>query len=84
MNAITSTLSTLALGFRALPFIVRRIFLVLGYTVLFTFGAFLHNRGVGDLAFLCLLVGAIGTFWASGCWHIVKFALLLALMVSRD
>ncbi|MGG2041487.1 MULTISPECIES: hypothetical protein [unclassified Burkholderia] len=84
MNGITSTISTMVLGFRALPFIVRRILLVLGYSVTFAFGAFLHNRGVGDLAFLLLLVGGIGTFWAGGVWHLVKFGLLLALLVSRD
>ncbi|WP_412530469.1 hypothetical protein [Burkholderia lata] len=84
MNAITGTLFAMARGFRALPFVLRRLLLVLGYSLVFAAGAFMHNRGAGDLAALFLLVGAIGTFWASGILRIFKFILRFALLFSRD
>ncbi|WP_176091246.1 hypothetical protein [Burkholderia ambifaria] len=84
MNAITGTLSAMARGFRALPFVLRRLLLVLGYSLVFAAGAFMHNRGAGDLAALFLLVGAIGTFWASGILRIFKFILRFARLFSRD
>ncbi|MEK7898088.1 hypothetical protein AAB990_22630 [Burkholderia contaminans] len=84
MNAITGTLSAMARGFRALPFVLRRLLLILGYSLVFAAGAFMHNRGAGDLAALFLLGGAIGTFWASGVWRIFKLLLRFALLVSRD
>jgi len=84
MNAITGTLSAMARGFRALPFVLRRLLIVLGYSLVFAAGAFMHNRGAGDLAALFLLVGAIGTFWASGILRIFKFILGFALLFSRD
>ncbi|MGY6240186.1 hypothetical protein ACW910_22145 (plasmid) [Burkholderia ambifaria] len=84
MNAITGTLSAMACGFRALPFLLRRLLLVLGFSLVFAAGAFMHNRGAGDLAALFLLVGAIGTFWASGVWRIFKILLRFALIFSRD
>lgn len=84
MNAITGTLSAMARGFRALPFLLRRLLLVLGYSLVFAAGAFMHNRGAGDLAALFLLVGAIGTFWSSGVWRLFKILLRFALIFSRD
>jgi hypothetical protein len=84
VNAIAGTLSAMARGFRALPFVLRRLLLILAYSLVFAAGAFMHNRGAGDLAALFLLVGAIGTFWASGVWRIFKLLLRFALLVSRD
>ncbi|AIO71518.1 MULTISPECIES: hypothetical protein [Burkholderia cepacia complex] len=84
MNAISTTASAVVVGFRALPSFLRRILLVFGFSSAFAAGAFMHNHGAGDLASLFLLVGGIGTLWASGAWRIVKFGLLLALIVSRD
>ncbi|AOJ10087.1 hypothetical protein [Burkholderia mayonis] len=84
MNAITGTVSAVARGFHALPFVLRRILLVFGYSLVFAAGAFMHNRGAGDLASLFLLVGAIGAFWASGTWRIFKIILLFVLIFARD
>lgn len=40
MNSVASTASTVIRGFRALPFVLRRLVLVLVYSLIFAAGAF--------------------------------------------
>ncbi|MCA7954245.1 hypothetical protein LGM43_28655 [Burkholderia seminalis] len=84
MNSVASTASTVIRGFRALPFVLRRLVLVLVYSLIFVAGAFMHNHGAGDIASLFLLVGAIGTFWAAGAWRVFRLILLLVLVIVGD
>ncbi|MBN3776577.1 hypothetical protein G3O06_03230 [Burkholderia sp. Ac-20345] len=84
MNTVTGALSAIARGFRALPFVLRRLVLMLAYSLLFVTGAFMKTKGAGDIASPFLLVGAIGTMWASGGWRIFKMILLLVLIIVSD
>ncbi|MCA8002827.1 MULTISPECIES: hypothetical protein [Burkholderia cepacia complex] len=81
MSQIVGLPAAIVSGYRVLPFLLRRLILVLLYSLLFAAGAFMHNRGAGDVAMLFLLVGAIGTWWASGAWRILKVILLLVFVV---
>ncbi|MBG0880389.1 hypothetical protein H0X90_26685 [Burkholderia sp. 9775_39] len=84
MSIIGGLPSTIGSGYRALPFVLRRLVLVLVYSLVFTAGAFMHNHGAGDIASLFLLVGAIGTLWAAGAWRVFKVVLLLVLVIVGD
>ncbi|MCA7888496.1 hypothetical protein LGM58_35535 [Burkholderia contaminans] len=84
MSMIGGLPSAIASGYRALPFVLRRLVLVLVYSLIFMAGAFMHNHGAGDIASLFLLVGAIGTFWAGGAWRVFKVILLLVLVIVGD
>ncbi|TDA45572.1 hypothetical protein [Burkholderia pyrrocinia] len=84
MSMIGGLPSAIASGHRALPFVLRRLILVLVYSVIFVAGAFMHNHGAGDIASLFLLVGAIGTFWAGGAWRVFRIILLLVLVIVGD
>ncbi|VWC46914.1 hypothetical protein BLA23254_07432 [Burkholderia lata] len=84
MKAVTEALSAVARGYRALPFVVRRIILVLAYSLLFMAGAFMHNRGAGDIADLCLIVGGIGAYWASGMWRMFKVIFFVVRFLGRN
>ncbi|MDN7934553.1 hypothetical protein QZM52_25015 [Burkholderia metallica] len=81
MSQLVGLPAAIVSGYRVLPFLLRRLVLVLLYSLLFAAGAFMHNRGAGDVAMLFFLVGAIGTWWASGAWRILKVILLLVFVV---
>lgn len=84
MSMIGGLPSAIARGYRALPFILRRLVLVLVYSLIFVAGAFMHNHGAGDIASLFLLVGAIGTLWAGGAWRVLRIVLLFVLIFVGD
>ncbi|AKM45343.1 hypothetical protein NL30_36500 [Burkholderia contaminans] len=81
MSGVVGLPAAIVSGYRALPFLLRRLILVLVYSLIFAAGAFMHNRGAGDVAMLFLLAGAIGTWWASGAWRILKIILFLVFVV---
>ncbi|WP_063553288.1 hypothetical protein [Burkholderia territorii] len=84
MSTIGGLPSAIAGGYRALPFVLRRLVLIVVYSVIFMAGAFMHTHGAGDIASLFLLIGAIGTFWACGAWRVLRIVLLFVLIFVGD
>ncbi|PCE30277.1 hypothetical protein [Burkholderia ubonensis] len=84
MNAVAGALSAIARRFRALPFVLRRLLIVMACSAIWLVGCFMRKAGAGDLAMLFLFGGAIGALWASGTWRIFRFVLLLVLILVGD
>ncbi|AOJ73362.1 MULTISPECIES: hypothetical protein [Burkholderia] len=84
MSTIGGFTSAIVRGFNALPFVLRRLIIVMMCSAIWLAGCFMYKAGASDLAMLFLFGGAIGALWASGTWRIFRLVLLLVLIFAGD